>query len=629
MSQDVYDFKGRRGGNPAKVFRILIYILLCIIALLLCYLAFRSCSSHTERIDIPVTPPNPDLDDDDIVPDDDSLTFFVNKRIIIVIQNEEMSKKDFVNDFYKVYSDPSTYVLSSPDDIIPRFVLTLPEEERDIVSAALPSLFPEYDLLILPDSIFSGEKVPSDPGFSDASKRWYFDMIGVYDAWEETMGDENVVVAIIDDGFDLSHPELKGKVCKPYNAVLHNRNVFPSVLHGTHVAATAIGRADNGAGVSGIAPNCTFMPIQIGDKNGRMAYSSIIDGILYAITENASVINLSFGMEFLPGTELLPIGMQRQIIENYFLDEEVMWRKIFGMGIKKGITFVIAGGNENVLIGMDPMQRIDGTIRVSAVNSDKTKADFSNYGPYSVLSAPGVDIYNAVPDNAYESLRGTSMASPIVAGCVALMKSKNPSLTTEDIITILQKTGIPSPSDVAPIVNFRKAMAEVPSDGTRPVLPEKDDCESISRRYQELLKELEKIQREHPGCITPADTLVIPPAPTLDDLYGLWKSTTPLHAMDSGEELTLYFSFNGTSHGSFWIVDPWGNKFTASLEVSIMDDTIRIVQTELAVSFTSDIKFYPYTTDCKPNYKTRKADCVAVNQADFKNRISFNLVKIK
>lgn len=628
MSQDVYDYRGRSGGNPAKVLRILIYILLCIIAILLGYLAFRSCSSPAERIDIPATPPNPDLGDDDIVPGDDSLTFVVNKRIIIVIQNEKKSKKDFINDFYKVYRDPSTYVLSSPDDIIPRFVLTLPAEEKDLVSAALPSQFPDYDLLILPDSIFSGDKVPSDPGFSDATKRWYFDMIGVYDAWEETMGDENMVIAIIDDGFDLSHPEFKNKVWKPYNAVIHNNDVFPSELHGTHVAATAIGRADNGAGVSGIAPECKFMPVQVGDKNGRMAYSSIIDGILYAITENASVVNLSLGMVFPPETQLIPPGMQRQIIENYFLEEEVMWRKIFGMGIKKGITFVIAGGNQNILIGMDPIQRIDGTIRVSAVNSDKTKADFSNYGPYSVLSAPGVDIYNAAPYNDYKSLQGTSMASPIVAGCVALMKCKNSSLTTDDIITILQKTGIPSPSDVAPIVNFRKAMAEVPSDGTRPVFPGDDDCASINQRYQELLAELEKIQREHPGCITPVDTLVIPPTPTLDDLFGLWKSTTPLHAMDSGEELTLYYSFNGTPHGTFWIVDPSGNKFMASLDVSIIDETIHIVQTSMAVSSTSDIEFYPYTTDCKPNYKTRKAECAAVNQMDSKNRLLFNLVKI-
>ena len=116
--------------------------------------------------------------------------------------------------------------------------------------------------------------------------------------------------------------------------------------------------------------------------------------------------------------QFLPESIQMQIIQEVFLDEEKMWRRVFGMGMANGrdVAFVMAGGNENVLIGLDPMNRIDGTIRVSAVGHDRRKANFSNYGAYSDLSAPGVGIYNAVSGpERFDSNDGTSMAAPLVA----------------------------------------------------------------------------------------------------------------------------------------------------------------------------------------------------------------------
>ena len=638
MKGELKDYDSSYRGHSGDGLRTVIYILLGVIAILLGLIVLKNCTNviTPPPIEIAPTPPDPDLGHDEIVPSPDSLGFEVNKRIILVIQNQDKTKDEFVRAFYKVYTDKDKYILTSPDDIIPRFVLTLPPDEKQAVQDVIASQFPEFDLLILPDTIFSSGSFPSDPDFSDAHKRWYFDMIGVEEAWKDTKGDKDLIVAVIDNGFDLSHPEFAGKVVMPYNAVYHNSEIFfvpdDGGVHGTHVAATAIGNSDNSSGLCGIAPDCKFMPIQVGDASGNMAISSIIDGVLYAITQGASVVNMSLGRQWPDGMELVPIGIQKSIIDNYFLDEEIMWRKIFGMGIDKGITFVIAGGNENILIGMDPMDRIEGTIRVSAVQASKYKADFSNFGSYSVLSAPGVEIYNAVPGDKYMYLKGTSMASPIVAGCVALMKSKNPSLTNEDIISILQKTGIPSPSDVGPIVNFKKAMEEVPGDGMRPVPDPGDDmsCEDVNKRYQQLLEELERLKREHPGCIAPVDTMVIPPAPTLDEFDGLWKSTTPIYSED-GEELTLYYAFNRTSNGKFTIVDEAaGKKYEASLVISIVGDNVHIVQTEPAVCTTDPTDAYSaYETDLKPNAKTRKAECEAVNQMNPLNRVHFNLIRIK
>ena len=634
MNGKLKDYDPAYRGHSGNGLRLAIYFLLCVIALLLAIIVLQKCSDGNMPA-IEKTPPNPDLGDSDIKPSPDSLGYEVTNRIIIVIQNKDKTKEEFVKAFYKVYNDSSKYILSSPDDIIPRFVLTLPEDEKQAVQDVLSSQFPEFDLLIIPDTIFSAGALYSDPDFADSNKRWYFDMIGVEEVWSETMGNEDFIVAIIDNGFDLSHPEFAGKVVMPYNAVYHNNDVFAvpgdGGVHGTHVASTAIGNADNGEGVCGIAPGCKFMPIQVGDIYGRMAASSIIDAVLYAITQGATVVNMSLGKSFPPGTAFMPIGLQKMVIYNYFLEEEAMWRKIFGMGIERGVTFVLAGGNENILIGMDPMDRIDGTIRVSAVQPNKLKADFSNFGPYSVLSAPGVNIYNAIPGSRYKFLDGTSMAAPIVTGCVALMKSKNPNLTTWDIIDILQTTGIPSPSDVAPIVNFRKAFKEVPGDSSKPIpSPGSSKCEDVMKRYQQLQDEIDRLKREHPDCVGTVDTLVIPPSPKVEDIDGLWKSTTPIYKESSGEELTLYYYFNRSSVGAFTIVDAAGNRYEAPTSITIDGDNVHIIQSDVARCTTNPLDAYsPYVTDLKPNAVTRKAECEAVNITNHLNRVRFKLIKIK
>jgi hypothetical protein len=175
-------------------------------------------------------------------------------------------------------------------------------------------------------------------------------------------------------------------------------------------------------------------------------------------------------------------------------------------------------------------------------------------------------------------------------------------------------------------------MEAVPGDGTRPVPTPGDGmtCDEVNRRYQELLEELERLKREHPGCITPVDTMVIPPAPTLEEFEGLWKSTTPIYKESNGEELTLYYAFNRTSTGAFTIVDESGNKYEASLLISIEGDNVHIVQTDIARSTTNPSDaFSPYITDLKPNSVTRKAECEAVNQMNPLNRVQFNLIRIK
>ena len=604
------------GGTSKKKNRKWLWLLLILLLLvLLGFFLFNSCKSPMAGISNVTSP----IDTTKIGISDDSLTYEVKNRVILLIVGGG-GVSDFVKAFREQYPDEKKYILENPDTVIPRIVLTLPEDEKKTFIESIPAKFPQFELQVIPETMFRSLFMPNDPAMSDPDKRWYFDMCGVYDAWDETMGDEDIVVAVIDGGFDLSHPEISDKIVKPYNAVEHSSNINVMDDHGTHVAATAVGEANNQKGTAGIAPKCKLMPIQVGDKNGMISTSAVLDGVLYAIAQGADVVNMSLGMGFGPLVQFLPVSAQKNIIANNFLDEQRVWDRIFDMAEEKNVTFVLAGGNENILIGLDPMNRSPKTIKVSAVIPDKHKWEKSNYGDYSTLSAPGVQIYNAVPQNGYKFFQGTSMASPIVAGGVALLKSKNKNYTTKQIIDILQSTGLAPLSDVGPIVNFANALQGKRTGGIDTT------CEDVAARYQELLKELDELRRNHPDCIQDPDTLSIPVGAKLDDLYGLWMSTTRLYNMQD-EEVVIYFEFNGTSKGNIYLEEPDKTRYSATTTLSINNDIIYIEQDAPAVNGTN-VSYSPYSFVCVPD-KMRHADGKGVNKINAANKINFKLVKIK
>ncbi len=211
--------------------------------------------------------------------------------------------------------------------------------------------------------------------------------------------------------------------------------------HGTHVAGIALANSNNRYGSCGIAPNCGFMPIQISDNSEIFTSTDVIDGILYAIKHRANVINLSLGKQFSDHLSEIPVSEQKIIAETSMKDEAFFWNELFEYANKENVTIVIAAGNQNMMIGIDPMQRSESIIVVSAVDQKITKASFSNFGAHSTICAPGVGIYNCIPNKKFINYDGTSMSAPIVTGAVALMKSVNPKLTNLEIINILRTSG--------------------------------------------------------------------------------------------------------------------------------------------------------------------------------------------
>lgn len=409
-------------------------------------------------------------------PDDPYKRRIVSNRLNMVVTKETNVEKfndEFIEKHRKDHIGIAYY-----DTLIKYIQLEVPDSSRAKIKHTLKAQHPEIKL-VWDEAIFSHNYVPNDPDFANSNYTWAFDNVNAGIAWELTMGDSNVVVAVVDDGFDLTHPEFAKNVVNPWNVPDHSVYVNTgrtNMFHGTHVASTAVGNVNNGAGLCGIAPKCRLMPIQVADSAGNISFTSVICGILYAIVKDADVINVSLGMNVTEEMKRLPIDKQKTLINSLYPDETEFWQDLFKYTDENNITVVIAAGNSDILSGIDPMHRSENVIIVSAIDTIEEKANFSNFGSYTTVSAPGVSVYNAIPDNKFSYLDGTSMASPIVTGAVALIKSINKDISNEEIKEILVSTAKKIDSkqknrDVGPLIQIEAAVAKTkvlyPSDSMR------------------------------------------------------------------------------------------------------------------------------------------------------------------
>ena len=314
----------------------------------------------------------------------------------------------------------------------------------------------------LQEWVITTSAMPTDPGFKKSDNSWFYKQIGLYNAWESGFGSDTIIIAVIDDSFDPSHEEFQGRFVKPWNVMEYSENVNANynMIHGTHVAGTICANRDNGVGISGVAPNCKVMPIQIADKNGNMSITSIIDGIFYALKNDADVINMSLGQQ-LDHLGYMSEAEQEQLAKSLNLDEAKMWNEIYEIAIKENTIIVQAAGNSAVLASIDPMKRSESTIVVGALDENNQMASFTNYGEEVDVYAPGVQIYSSVPNDDMDYLDGTSMASPIVSGCIALVKSKDNAITATELKDLFQKTGTNVTGEVGKMIRIDKLLESI------------------------------------------------------------------------------------------------------------------------------------------------------------------------
>ncbi len=196
------------------------------------------------------------------------------------------------------------------------------------------------------------------------------------------------------------------------------------------------------------------------------------------------------------------MDIQKDLIKGNFKEEELLWKEVFSIAEARNCSIVLAAGNENLLAGIDPIQRPENAITVSAIDktgSPYAKSSFSNFGTYSTISAPGVAIYSTFGTNGYIFHDGTSMAAPIVTGAVALMKSINRKISNSEIKKILINTGIHVNGNAGNLMQINKAVAAVKTSGN--MNEQNDECSKIAREIDSLQQEINSRLRKCPALI--------------------------------------------------------------------------------------------------------------------------------
>ncbi len=577
-------------SKPAWLW-MLIGALIMALLLALLYFLFLKDSSISTLPDKPDVVPPIDTTKVDVDPEDPVKRKILNDKVNVAI-DKNINLKEYSEKLIAKYKDNLEIVYY--DTVINLIQVKTPEGQWKQWLDSIKKI--DGTKLVFAESLFDRKDKPSDPGFADSKKSWYFDVIKAYSAWDISKGSDKIIVAVIDNGFDLNHPEFKDKIVLPWNVPLHSKDVHPvgkqGGEHGTHVAATAIGIANNGQGVSGIAPNCKFMPIQVADKNGMMSSLYIVSGILYAIHHNADVINMSLGMMFPDEVAAMPIDEQKKLAKSLYPDEAIFWNDLYSFALEKDLIIVQAAGNSNIVTGIDPGARSKNTIIVSAIDPSIKRASFSNFGEMSTISAPGVEIYSASPNNDYKFLQGTSMASPIVAGAVALMKTKYPEYKAKQIIELLVNTAKPlsTTKKIGPLLQLDKAL--------------KGDTSST-----------EMIIPENPEDLTFAE--------------GRWKSSNELISTVDSCKISLYFDIEKSGNGKLTLVEEKkdGRTCTAKLNVSFKDGKLVMEQPENAVCDKGGF-YNAYLFECVQGAKN-VANCKAKIKDGSGNLIDFHLRKVK
>ncbi len=237
---------------------------------------------------------------------------------------------------------------------------------------------------------------PNDP-YSD--RQWALGQIRVSSAWQITMGDPKILVAVLDTGIDRHHEDLEGKVVAEANFT-DSPTSEDINGHGTHIAGIIVGTSNNGIGVAGLAPESRVLNVKVADDKGRCQPATVARGIIWAVDNGASVINISL--------ELREDSAELEHAINY------AW--------SRGAIIIAAAGNDGDEFPIYPAY-YENCVAVVATRQNDTLAPLSNHGDWVDVAAPGFNIYSTVPNNGYGYQSGTSFAAAYVSGLAALLFS--------------------------------------------------------------------------------------------------------------------------------------------------------------------------------------------------------------
>ena len=287
----------------------------------------------------------------------------------------------------------------------------------------------------------------NNTGANGSSKNVDVDAI---EAWGMSQGSSDLVVAVIDTGVSLNHPDLVDNIWRnpqeiPNNNLDDDKNGFiddffgydfvnnaPSpndqMFHGTHCAGIIAAKNNNNRGIAGVAPNVKIMPLRVLNARGEGDVAGVMKAIRYAIDARKRGVNLRVINASLGGG-----------------DRVAGFEELLREANQVGIVFVAAAGNESNDNDTKPTYPANfespNVISVAAIDKFGQLASFSNFGERSVdVAAPGVGIWSTFLFGFYLPFDGTSMAAPFVSGVAALMLSERPNLTPAQVISIIKSS---------------------------------------------------------------------------------------------------------------------------------------------------------------------------------------------
>ncbi|WP_231571169.1 S8 family peptidase [Gordoniibacillus kamchatkensis] len=259
---------------------------------------------------------------------------------------------------------------------------------------------------------------PAKPNDPLRVKQTYLDQIHAPEAWAAAAGiaaSPPIVVALVDTGVDLTHPDLQGKLTSGYNLLDPAKPPQDDNGHGTNVAGVIAAAADNDKGIAGIAQNVRIMPIKALEADGRGDEAKLGEGIRYAVDHGARIVVLS-------------LGLYRY---NERLAQTVQYAE------QQGVLLVAATGNEGDSVNYPAAYPT--VVAVGGVDPYNQPEYRSNIGPEIDLVAP-YDVFTTTLGGGYGSKNGTSMAAPQAAAVAALAWSKYPWMKPYQLRSLLRQT---------------------------------------------------------------------------------------------------------------------------------------------------------------------------------------------
>jgi hypothetical protein len=250
----------------------------------------------------------------------------------------------------------------------------------------------------------------ADPNDTYYGIQWALPKIAAPLSWGISTG-AGAVVAVVDSGAQLDHPDLSGQLLPGYDFINDDPDPSDDHGHGTRMTGVVVAKRDNYTGLAGVAPDARVMPVKVLGSNGSGPYSGVADGVTWAVDHGARVISLSL------------VGSSPSSLLESAID----------YATAHGVVTVASSGNWGTDQPGYPAA-FDGVVAVGATTEGDQRPTFSNYGAWLSVSAPGVNIATTDLNGGYSSSTGTSPAAAVVSGVFALLFAREPGLGRAEAI---------------------------------------------------------------------------------------------------------------------------------------------------------------------------------------------------